>query len=307
MAPEISKNYSKEKIFEELGFSAFLLLFFFIINTGLSTVFGYYPEATYGFKSGISFGNITLPQYSVFPFAVFLAFRKGLLDKKPLYLAVSIVGLFLVMLTLRRMVMALSLLAVLTVMVELLNFKQLKQFALYGFVFGIVILIVVKTTGFSDQLVERIEGRNLEEKELEGEGRVLELGLLYKDLFVYYEYDPWFGYGPLSSGGNYGKKIFGNRPMHTDLGYFIHGFGFFGLFLYLGMVSSVFYRAWKRCESRADWILLIYTGLCFVAFFLVGSPKLPLLPVYMFMTIGVLFGKKQLKNEQIRMNRLVLN
>ena len=307
LAPEICKNYSKEKVFEELGFSAFLLLFFFILNTGLSTVLGYYPTETYGFSSGISFGNISLPQYSVFPFVVFLAFRRGMLNKKPLYLIVAIISLFLIMLTLRRMVMALSLLAILTVMVELLNFKQLKKFALYGLVFGIITLVVVKTTGFSDQLMERIEKRGLEDREIEGEGRILELGLLYKDLFVYYEYDPWFGYGPLSSGGNYGKKIFGNRPLHTDFGVFIHGLGFFGLFLYLAMVSMVFYGAFKRCESRGDWILFIYTSLCFGAFFLVGSPKLPLLPIMMFMTLGILFGKEENKKKiQLRSNALVL-
>lgn len=306
LAPEICKSFPKAKIFEELGFAAFLLLFFFIINTGLSTVFGYYPTATYGFKSGISFGNISVAQYSVFPFAVFLSFRRAMVDKKPLYFIVSVISLFLIMLTLRRMVMALSLLAVIAVMIELLNFKQLKQFALYGLVFIIMILGVLKTSGFGDQLIERMEKRNLKERELEGEGRILELGLLYKDLFVYYEYDPWFGYGPLSSGGNYGKKIFGDRPMHTDIGYYIHGFGFFGLFLYLGMISIIFYGAWKRCESRGDLLVFLFTSLSFVAFFLVGSPKLPLLPVLMFLTLGILYGKKEPKKIKVKMNSLVL-
>lgn len=306
LAPEICKNYSKEKIFEELGFSAFLLLSFFVINTALSTVLGYYTVASYGFRSGVSFGNISVPEYSVLPFAVFLTFRKGMLDKKLLYIIVAVISSFLVMLTLRRMVMALSLLAILIVMIELLNFKQFKQFALYILVFGIVTLVVVRTTGFSDQLMERIEKRNLEDRELEGEGRVLELGLLYKDLFVYYEYDPWFGYGPLSSGGNYGKKLFGNRPMHTDTGYFIHGLGFFGLFLYLAMVSKVFYQAWKRCKSRADWLMFLFASSCFGAYFLVGSPKRPLIPIMMFMTLGILFGKIERKKVQLRSNSLVV-
>ena len=273
LAPEICKRYSRDKILKELSISSFLILFFFIINTILSTVLGYYPDNHYGFTSGISFGHIGISEYSILPLAVYLVFRNGIVEKKIIYLLVGFVGLFLVMLTLRRTAMALSLIACVAVFVELLNFKQIRQFAIYLLVIGIGGTIVLKVTGFSDQLMERIEKRNLQDKDLEEEGRFIEFGLVYKDLFVYYDYDPIFGYGPLMSWGNYGKRMFENRPLHSDITYLIHGFGFFGFMLYVFMAYLVFYRAWGRCRNRNDKIIFSFLFFYFIVFFLIGSSK----------------------------------
>jgi hypothetical protein len=295
LAPEIFKNYDRKKIFNELSFSSLLLLSFFIINSVLATLFKYFPDNQYGFTSGISFGHVGISLYSVIPLAIYLVFRKGVLEKNSIYFFVSLASLFLVMLTLRRTAMAFSVLACLTVMVELLNFNQIKQFALYAFIFALSATIVFKATGFSDQLFERIEKRSLKGRDIEEEGRYIEFSLVFKDLFVYYDYDPWFGYGIFSSHGNYGKRILGNRPLHSDINYFIHGSGFTGLFLYLCTISLIFIHSWQRCKSREDKLLFAFISVYFLASFLLGWSKRPLTPVLLFMMLSLPYAKSELK------------
>lgn len=290
LAPEICRKYSKEHLFRELSMAGFLILTFFVLNSMLSTLFKYYPENQYGFSSGISFGNLDISEYGVLPLAVFLVFRNGILGKKLLYLGVGMAALFLLFLTMRRMVMLLALIGVFIALVELVTFKQIKQLVFYVLFFGVVAGVIIHSTGFSQQLLERFEKRGLGGRDLESEGRFLELGLVYKDLFIYYDYDPIFGFGVLASGGNYGKRILGKRPLHTDLTYYIHGFGFIGLSVYLLMVGLVMLRAYQRVNSRGDYAQFAFALVYFVAFFLVGSPKVPMSPILLFMLIGCLSG-----------------
>lgn len=300
LAPEICRNFSKEVLFDEASKAGFLILGLFVLNSILATALGYFPKNKYGFTSGVSFGHVDISEYNVLPIAVFLVFRKGIKDKNLLFIAIGIAALFLTFLTMRRMVMALALLGMLIAMVELVNLKQIKQLFLYLLVFGIIGAFVAWGTGFSDQLIERFEKRNLGERDLESELRYLEFGLVYKDLFVFYDYDPWFGYGPIQSWGNYGKSIFGNRPLHSDITYFIHGLGFFGFFLYLGMVSWCFLLCWKNCSARGDYLMFGFVLLYFGAFFLVGSPKTPMSPVLLFMILGIILGRDVKKSALVK-------
>jgi hypothetical protein len=303
LAPEICRNYSREKIFKELSLSAFLILLFFIANSSISTFFKYYPEKGYGFTSGISFGNISIAHYNILPLALYLVFKQGMKNKKLVFFAVGIAALILTMLTLRRSVMAISLFSCLIVMIEFLTFKQIKQFTIYFLVLGMVGFILLKTTGFSNELMDRFEARNIKDRDLEEEGRYIEFGLIYKDMFVYYDYDPWFGYGPLKSWGNYGKGAYGNRNLHSNITYFIHGFGFFGLFLLISMVSMVFYQAWLRIYAKSDRFLFAFIIFYFVVFTILGIPKLPLSPVYLFMMLGLLFGKLESPQSDKKLNQ----
>jgi hypothetical protein len=301
LAPEICKNYTKEQVFNELSKASFLILFFFILNSSLATLFGYYPMRGYRFTSGVSFGMITTSHYNVLPLAIFLVFRKGLSQKNFLYLVVGVASLFLTMLTLRRVAMLLSVFGVLVAMIELLNFKQIKQFAMYFLIFGVITAVVLKTTGFVDAFQERMERRNLVDRDFEEEGRFKEFGLLYKDLFVYYDYDPWFGYGPLSSKGNYGKKIFGNRPLHSEIPLLIHGFGFFGLFLILSLYFMVFFQSWQRTETKSDKLIFMFVLGYFFAYMVNGFPKAPMSPILLFMMLGLpLCSKHNLKSKTIK-------
>jgi O-antigen ligase len=169
-------------------------------------------------------------------------------------------------------------------MFELLNFKQLKEFILYGFIISVVGTVVVLNTGFVDEITKRAKERNLEDRDLEGEARYLEYGLIYKDLFVYYEYSPWFGYGPFESGGNYGKGIFGERVLHTEFAHYVHASGFLGLTLYILMVSLAFLSIWRKKLTREDKFQFFFLLFYFSAHFLLGWSR-NLIPAVMFFSI----------------------
>lgn len=285
LIPEIFKNYSKEKVSEELSQSAFLIMGLYAVNAFLSTALGYYPEGKgYGFTSGISFGNLALSIYNVLPLAIYVILRKGIKDKNIWYLALYLVSMFLVLLTLRRTIMVLSVVATLFLMFELLNFKQLKEFIMYGLIIALVGTVVVLSTGFVEEISERAKERNLENRDIESEGRYLEYGLIYKDLFVYYDYSPWFGYGPFDSGGNYGKKIFGERPLHTEFAHYVHASGFLGLTLYILMVSLAFLTVWRKSSTKEDKFQFLFLLFYFSAHFLLGWSR-NLIPAVIFFSI----------------------
>lgn len=285
LIPEVLKNYSREELFEELSQSAFLIMALYVFNALISTALGYYPEGRgYGFTSGISFGNLALNIYNVLPLAIYIILRKGFRDKNIWYLALYLVSIFLVFLTLRRTIMVMSVVATLFLMFELLNFKQLKEFILYGFIISVVGTVVVLNTGFVDEITKRAKERNLEDRDLEGEARYLEYGLIYKDLFVYYEYSPWFGYGPFESGGNYGKGIFGERVLHTEFAHYVHASGFLGLTLYILMVSLAFLSIWRKKLTREDKFQFFFLLFYFSAHFLLGWSR-NLIPAVMFFSI----------------------
>jgi len=270
LIPHIFKKYPREKVFLELSSAAFLVMLIFCINTGFSTVFKYNPRAIYGITTGVLFGNISNDYYNIFPLALFLILRKGIQDKNVLYLGVYFISIFLVLLTLRRTVMVLSLVGTVLVMVELLDFQKIKQFLAYGIITLLITIVVISNTSFVPQLIERYEERDLDNRELENEGRLMEFDIIYKDLFFYYDYDPWFGYRLEDSKGNYGKKIFGERSLHTDFANLIHSAGILGLFLYLMMVLIAFYAVWRRIANKDDFLQFLFIGICFAAYFITG-------------------------------------
>jgi O-antigen ligase len=151
--------------------------------------------------------------------------------------------------------MALCLFGTLLALIELVKFEEIKKFVLYGIVIAGVAMIVLSQTSFKDQFMERFEARGLNNaRSLDEENRMIEFGLLYRDLFVYYDYDPWFGFGLLNSSGNYGKQIFGKRSLHTDPTNLVHSSGFLGLGLYVMMFSTLFMAVWQRTKNREDFI-----------------------------------------------------
>lgn len=271
LIPQIYTNFDKKTIEDEVALSAFAMMALFVVNVALSTYFGYNPYEIYRFKGGVLFGKMDSDIYNIFPYAIFVIFRRGIKNNNPIYLALYFVCIFLVLLTLRRSVMALCLFGSILVMIELVKFEEIKKFLVYGVVVAGVALAVLSQTSFKDQFIERFEARGLnQERSLEGEGRLMEFGLVYRDLFVYYDYDPWFGYGLLNSSGNYGKKIFGNRSLHTDPTNLIHSSGFLGLALYLLMFGTLFAAVWFRTNNREDRIRYLFISLCFLVFFING-------------------------------------
>ncbi|MCL6260779.1 hypothetical protein M3O96_16880 [Aquiflexum sp. TKW24L] len=302
LIPYIFKRYSREKVFYELSTAAFLVMLIFSINTGLSTIFKYNPRAIYGITSGILFGNVSNDYYNIFPLALFLILRRGIRDKNVLYLGVYFVSVFLVLLTLRRTVMVLSLIGTILVMVELLDFQKIKQFLLYSFITLIITVVVISNTSFLPQLLERYESRDLDNRELEGEGRLMELDIIYKDLFVYYDYDPWFGYRLDDSKGNYGKRIFGERSLHTDFANLIHASGILGLFLYLMMILIAFYSVWRRILTKDEFFQFWFIVLCFGLYFFTGRYTTANAMLMMFAILFLPFAKSDSNSPIIKNN-----
>ncbi|MCH6201732.1 O-antigen ligase family protein [Aquiflexum sp. LQ15W] len=269
---EVYKKYPRDVIFEELAKSSTLILVFFIINTILSTLFKYNPMEMYGITSGILYGKVFLTDFNILVFASFLVIRKGIKDKSLIHIALYLTAVFFILLSFRRTVMALTILGTIIVMVELLNFKQIKDFILYGAIIGLVSLVVVYYTGFIDVFWERYELRNLEDRALGEEKRLMELDLMYKDFFVYFDYSPWFGYELFDyRGPNYGKGIFGDdRPLHSDYATIAHSSGLIGLILYISLVITATLKIWRRTFSRADYLQFFLCLMAFGVFFITG-------------------------------------
>lgn len=270
LIPEIYKTYSRDRVFQEVSIASFLIMLVFVVNTILSTYFKYNPYETYGIKSGILFGRMSTDIYNIFPFAIFMIFRKGIKDNNFYFLLLYLVSIFFVMLTLRRSVMALSLIGTIIVLIEFMSLQQIKKLFLYGFIVLSASLIVVQNTSFADQFWERFEQRGLDNRPVDEEKRLLEFEIVYKDLFVYYDYSPWFGFGLFDSNGNYGKKVFGDRSLHTDITNITHSSGLIGLVLYILMVIVAFHSVWLRTRNRADFLQLVFISLCFLVFFING-------------------------------------
>jgi O-antigen ligase len=282
---EVYNKYPRERIFEELSKSSLLIMIFFIINTIFSTVLRYNPTEMYGITSGVLYGNIYLSDFNILSFASFIVIRKGIKDKSLIHIAVYVAAIFLVLLSFRRTAMGLALLGTVVVMIELLNFKQIKQFIMYGLVLGIVSLVIVYSTGFLDVFQERYELRKLDDRALGEEKRFMELELMYKDLFVYYDYSPWFGYELFDyRGSNYGKGIFGEeRPLHSDYAVLTHSSGLIGLSLYILMMFVAISSIWRKTNTKDDYLQFMFCMIAFSVFFLTGRFSKISFMVMMFM------------------------
>jgi O-antigen ligase len=269
---EIFNKYSREQIFNELSKSALLTLIIFNINVILSTLLKFMPLGTgfYGATSGLMYGALSLDELNILPFAIFIVIRKGIKDKSLFYIVVYLAAIFFVLLTFRRTVMVLSVLATIIVLIELLNFKQIKDFILYGAIIGLVSILVIYKTGFLDSFWERYEMRKLDTRTVDKEPRLLEFEMIYKDMFVHFDYSPWFGHSLFNSHGNYGKGALGSRGLHTDFGTIMHGSGILGFMLYLSMVFVAFFLVWKRTYSRDDYLQLFFIMIAFAAYFMSG-------------------------------------
>ncbi|WP_234860258.1 O-antigen ligase family protein [Mariniradius sediminis] len=268
--PEIYKKYPRDVVFKEVSFSAILILVLFIVNALFSTLFKFNPGMMYGISGGVLFGKIIFANFNIMPLACYVVFQRAIKDKKPLYLLVFLITVFLVLLSLRRTVMLLTILGAFVSLVNLVEFKNLKKLLGLVGVISIVTLVVITSTGFLGMLKERYELRNLDDKSLEEEQRIQEIGLVYNDLFVYYDYNPWFGFRLFDAKGNYGKGVFGDRNLHTDLTVLVHSGGFFGLFLYLSMVCTVFLSVWRRTSTKFDYMQFFFILLVFSIFFVTG-------------------------------------
>jgi hypothetical protein len=266
----IYQKYDRETVFKELNQAALFILGIFIANVLVSSAYNYSPFAMYGITSGLLYGNLYAADFNILPVAVFIM-TLGLMQKKnALEFLVLVVALAFIMLTLRRSVMGLSgagvIFAVFIFMAQK-NISKVLFFSLFACAIG---FLIYANTDFMSVFQERYELRNLEDRALGEEKRFIEYDLIYKDMFVYRDYSPWFGYELFNSWGHYGRGILGDRSLHSDLTNIAHSSGLMGLALYFLMVSTCFVQSFRKAANRTDIIIILFCGLTFLVFTTTG-------------------------------------
>jgi hypothetical protein len=266
----IYQKYSRDELFNEVSNAALLILILFIANVLFSTLYRYAPDEMYGITSGVLYGNLYAANFNVLTIAIFITVLKLLKDRKLVHLIVLILSLAVLLLSMRRSVMTSSLLGVLFALLTLLTQKEAKKFIFFGCVIFLIGYIIYTNTEFMNLFNERYQLRNLDDRALEEEGRFMEYEMLYKDMFVYNKYSPWFGFELFNSGGNYGKGIFDSRSLHSDLTNIAHSSGIIGVILYLLMVCSAFIQSFKASILLSDKIIILFCVITFITFTITG-------------------------------------
>ncbi|MBD1397714.1 O-antigen ligase family protein [Pontibacter sp. JH31] len=288
----IYKKFSRDEVLEELAFSAFIILALFILNVLVSSFYGYSPKLMYGISSGILFGNLYATDFNILAFALFIILLYVINQKKPIYFLAFIVSLAFIMLSFRRSVMGMSLLGIAVILFIFMFKKNIKNLVLFGGLTAVISFVVLLNTNFLDVFIERYEQRKLAERELSEETRFLEYDIIYQDLFVYNDYNPWFGYELLNSGGNYGKGILDERTLHSDLTSIVHSTGIIGLLLYLLMVFTSFKQAFRYARSGSDNLIILYCAAAFVVYTITGRYTSSESMMFLFMILALPLTQK---------------
>ena len=266
----IYQKFDRDLIFDEISKCALLILLLFVVNVVFSTIYSYAPAEMYGITSGVLYGNLYAANFNILSIAIFITALYLVKNKSMLHIVILILSLSFLLLSMRRSVMLTSCLGIAVVLMSFLARKEAKKFILFGGLLLIVGYFIYSSTNFIDLFQERYELRNLEERELEGEGRFLEYELLYKDMFLYNEYSPWFGFELFNSSGNYGHGIFDLRTLHSDLTNIAHSSGIIGVVFYLLMVVTAFVKAWKAKSNTIDKSIIFFCIITFVVFTITG-------------------------------------
>lgn len=266
----IYRKFTRDELLEELSRAAFILLLLFVVNVTLSTYTGYAPNAMYGITTGILYGNLYATDFNVLSLAAFVVLLRAVSRKSVVYFLLFVISFAFITLSLRRSVMGLAALGIAIAVLLLLTQRSLLKVAFFSGAAAIVGFLIIANTSFMTVFIERYEHRNLAERELEEEKRFLEYEVLYEDMFVYEDYSPWFGFGLFDSAGNYGKGIFDQRTLHSDLTNMAHSTGLLGVLLYLLMVFTSFWSSYRASVTRADRLFLFYCAFVFLVYTTTG-------------------------------------
>jgi O-antigen ligase len=295
----VYRKYSRDRIFEEISRAALLILLLFIANVLVSSVYKYSPFAMYGITSGVLYGNLYAVDFNILPIAIFISALALMKRKSTFQFVVLMVALAFVMLTLRRSVMGLSLAGVIcafTISMTQKNIRKVLVLAGLAFLAG---FIIVANTGFLSQFNERYEMRDLENRNLEEEKRFIEYELIYRDMFVYKDYSPWFGFELFNSWGNYGRGVLGDRSLHSDLTNIVHSSGLVGLTLYLLMVATAFRQSYRSARTKADKLIFLFCAMTFMAFTTTGRYTETGYMLFLFLLLLLPLAKEAPEAEEV--------
>lgn len=295
----VLEKYPRETIFEELANSAFIILTLFLANVVFSTIFSYSPYEMYGMQSGVLYGELVDTDFNILGIAVFIALLFLTYKMNPYHLFLTLLSISAIGLSMRRSVMGTCIMGMLFMLLILtVRGRATQAFTALGIV-AFLGAVIILSTDFTEIFQERFERRSLATRELAEEGRFAEYELLYRDAFVYYDFNPWSGYELLNSGGNYGKGIFGTRSLHGDITNIIHSTGVIGLALYLLMVLTVFRESIKHIHTPTDRLIVLFCFLVFVVFTITGRYNQTGYMVLFFLLLSLPLGKIRRSNYKI--------
>jgi hypothetical protein len=295
----IYKEHIRSTIVNELTNTAILILIIFIVNVIFASLTKY-SESMYGISNGVLYGNLKATDFNVMGIALFIVLFR-ILKKYNLYLVVTyVVTMALIMLTLRRTAMLVSILGIPFAILSTLTQQTIRKVALSIVLFSFLGAIVYFNTEFASVFQERYELRNLEERALEEEKRFFEYDILYHDMFVLKDYSPWFGYQLFNSAGNYGRGIFDERTLHADLTSIAHSSGLVGVVLYILMILLAFYKALKASRTKEDYLTVLYCFIVFVVYTITGRYTQVEAMLLLFLVANLSLTKKE--EEQIETN-----
>jgi hypothetical protein len=224
----------------------------------------------YGITKGILYGNLYGAGFNVLAIAIFITFLRVLRNKSIIHITVVILSYAFLMLSLRRSVMLVASAGIGISLLALLTQKEAKKFIIFCCLIFLLGSAIYSSSSFMEQFNDRYELRNLDTRELEDEARFMEYDLIYQDMFVYNEYNPWTGFELLNSAGNYGHKIFETRTLHADLSSVTHSSGIIGLVLYMLMVITAFIQSYKAVTTSLDYLIIFFGGLTFTVYTITG-------------------------------------
>lgn len=269
LIPMVFKKYSRDVIMKELGLCACIILSIFILNTALSSVLNYNIHSMYGITSGVLYGNLYATDFNIIAVAIFLLLLRAMRTKNVLYLVVSILAMAFITLTLRRSVIALTVVG-LGIVVFLFFIQNIKTAMIFGIVAVVASGLFFTKTKFLSSFNERYELRQLDERTLDEEKRLYEYELIYRDMFIHHRYSAWFGFGLLDSPGNYGDGKLYDRSLHSDLTSIAHSSGVLGLLLYILMFAWTFIRSIRASYLRADNFIILFCVIVLITYTATG-------------------------------------
>jgi hypothetical protein len=274
-APIIARIYKKSntnQVFRDLYYVSITISFIFISNVIFSTIFNYSGERLmYGVQGTIFFGNLDTTHYNSLPLAAFVILYKYYKENKLINLIIGLLVFSFAILPMRRTVIV-SLLLTISIIVFLLIMNLNRKKALYLGIFIIFSPALLISTNLHHEIVDRYQQRGLHESEfvdIEREGRFLEFFLVYNDIFIENRYSLLFGHSLFDSHGNYGGRVFSDRPLHSDITVLLHAGGIIALSLYLLYWFCIFKNSIKKIDWEWKYIIM-YLFLIFLIFLFTG-------------------------------------
>ncbi len=234
---------------KDIGRYAFFILPLFIINTAAANILG----KGYAYDGSVAFGAI-IHSYLYAPafVLVLLPYIIDSYEKKWVKWMAAFTGIFgfiLLVLSMRRM-------AIIIVMLGYIIYFAVGRKINCRYLILAVLAVIILFPLYKGLLYEQVEAR----------GWVFEKNYSIKDELRYQEtIDVWkealsfrepvkslFGREIWNSRGNYAGGKFGERTIHSDYNLILHGAGFAGLLLYMGIFADILLRYLRARKNISD-------------------------------------------------------